>query len=160
MIAHRPLLGVAAGCVVATAFGVAAGQGSTVALASALVLAAAIAAATALRLRPARRGQPALRLRESEMPARLRHIAGVMRESTESEFAVDRSLRPLLAPIAAARLGRRGVDMALAPGRAQELLGDVLWDIVRPDRPAAVYRVGRGLAEDDLRTAIGRLEQL
>jgi hypothetical protein len=36
----------------------------------------------------------------------------------------------------------------------------VLWEIVRPDRPSAAYRVGRGVAGDDLRTAIERLEQL
>jgi hypothetical protein len=94
------------------------------------------------------------------MPLRLRQIADDLRESEQSEFGVDRSLRPLLVPIAAARLGRRGVDMALAPGRAHELLGDRLWEIVRPDRPSASYRVGRGLAADDLRTAIERLEQL
>ena len=94
------------------------------------------------------------------MPLRLRQIAGVLRESRQSEFGVDRSLRPLLVPIVAARLGRRGVDMARAPRRAQELLGDVLWEIVRPDRPPAANRVGGGLAGDDLREAIERLEQL
>ena len=80
--------------------------------------------------------------------------------SEQSEAGVDRSLRPLLVPIVAARLGRRGVDMSLAPQRAQELLGDVLWEIVRPDRPAATYRVEHGLAGDDLRAAIERLERL
>ena len=94
------------------------------------------------------------------MPLRLRQIADDLRASEQSEFGVDQSLRPLLVPIVAARLGRRGVDMALAPRRAQELLGDVLWEIVRPDRPSATYRVGRGLASDDLRTAIERLERL
>jgi hypothetical protein len=49
--------------------------------------------------------------------------------------------------------------MALAPRRAEELLGDRLWEIVRPDR-AATHRGGRGLARDDLRAAIERLEQL
>jgi hypothetical protein len=94
------------------------------------------------------------------MPLRLRQIVDALREAERSESGVDRSLRPLLVPIAAARLGRRGVDMALAPRRAQELLGDVLWEIVRPDRPAAAYRVGRGFPGEDLRTAIDRLEQL
>ena len=160
MIARRPLLVVTAGCIAATAVGLVLGQGSTVALASALALAVALAAATALRLRPARRQQPPSRTRDNEMPLRLRQIAGVLRESEQSEFGVDRSLRPLLVPIVEARLGRHGVDMALAPQRAQELLGDVLWGIVRPDRPSAAYRVGRGLAVDDLRTAIERLEKL
>jgi hypothetical protein len=160
MIARRPLLLVAAGCVAATALGLVSGQGRTVALAAALTLAAALAAAAALELRPAQRQQPPPRARDDEMPLRLRQIVGVLRESGQSEFGVHQALRPLLVPIVAARLGRRGVDMALAPRRAQELLGDVLWEIVRPDRPSAEYDVGRGIAGDDLRTAIERLEQL
>jgi hypothetical protein len=50
--------------------------------------------------------------------------------------------------------------MALAPRRAQELLGDRLWEIVRPDRPSAASRASRGLTSDDLRAAIERLEQM
>ena len=160
MTARRPLLVVAAGCVAATALGFVFGQGSTFALASALALAAALAAAAALQLRPAPRQQPPPRARDNEMPLRLRQIADDLRASEQSEFGVDRSLRPLLVPIAAARLGRRGVDMARAPRRAQALLGDVLWEIVRPDRPSAADRVGGGLPGDDLRTAIERLERL
>ncbi len=160
MISRRPLLLVAAGCVVATALGLVLGQGRTVALAAALAFAAALAAATALQLRPAQRQQPPRRARDDEMPLRLRQIVDDLRETEQSEFGVDRSLRPLLVPIVAARLGRRGIDMALAPRRAQELLGDPLWEIVRPDRPPAANRVGRGLASDDLREAIERLEQL
>jgi hypothetical protein len=158
--ARHPLLVVVAGCVAATALGLVFGQGGTVALASALALATALAAAAALQLRPARRKQPPPRAPDHKLPLRLRQIADDLRESEQSEFGVDRSLRPLLVPIVAARLGRRGVDMALAPRRAQELVGDVLWEIVRPDRPSAAYRVGRGIAGDDLRTAIERLEQL
>ena len=160
MTARRPLLVVTTACVAATALGFVFGQGNTVALGSALTLATALAAAAALQLRPARRQQPPPRATDPRMPLRLRQIVDDLRESEQSEFGVDRSLRPLLVPIVAARLGRRGVDMALAPRRAQELLGDVLWEIVRPDRPSAAYRVGRGLAGDDLRTAIERLEQL
>jgi len=157
---RRPLLLVAAGCVAATALGLVFGQGGTVALAAALVLAAALATATALQLRPAQRQQPPPRARNDEMPSRLRQIADDLRDSEQSEFWVDRALRPLLVPIVSTRLGRRGIDMALAPRRAQELLGDLLWEIVRPDRPPAAYRAGRGLAGDDLREAIERLEQL
>ena len=160
MIARRALLVVAAGCVVATALSLVFGQGRTVALAAALVLAAALAAATALQLRPAQSQSPPPRPREDEMPLRLRQIADDLRDSEQSEFWVDRALRPLLVPIVSTRLGRRGIDMALAPRRAQELLGDLLWEIVRPDRPPAANRVGRGLADDDLREAIERLEQL
>ena len=94
------------------------------------------------------------------MPLRLRQIVDVLRESEQSEFGVDQSFRPLLVPIVDARLGRRGIDMARAPRRAQELLGDRLWELVRPDRPPAANRVGHGLAGEDLREAIERLEQL
>ena len=160
MTARRAALVVTACCVAATALGLVSGQGSTVAVGSALALATALAAAAALQFRPARRQQPPPPARGNELPLRLRQIANDLRESEQSEFGVDRSLRPLLVPIVAARLGRRGVDMALAPRRAQELLGDVLWEVVRPDRPSAAYRVGGGLAGDDLRTAIERLEQL
>ena len=160
MTARRPLLVVTAACVAATAVGLVFGQGRTVALAAALALAAAIAAATALELQPAQRQQPPARARDDEMPVRLRQIVDVLRESEQSEFGVDRSLRPLLVPIVTACLGRRGIDMALAPRRAQELLGDRLWEIVRPDRTSAANRVSRGLASDDLREAIERLEQL
>ncbi len=160
MNARRPLLVVTALCVAATGLGLVFGQGDTVALASALALAAVLAGTGAVRLRPTRRQPPRPRAPENELPSRLRQIASVLRESEQSEIGVDRSLRPLLVPIVAARLGRRGVDMALAPQRAQELLGDVLWEIVRPDRPSAAYRIGGGLADDDLRTAIAHLEQL
>lgn len=160
MTAHRALLVVVAGSVAATAAGFLVGQGSTVAVASALTLAAALAAAAALQLRAPRTHHRQPRARDHELPLRLRQIARDLRESEQSEVGVERALRPLLAPIVAARLGRRGVDMALAPQRAQELLGPVLWDVVRPDRPSAAYRAGHGLAGDDLRRAIERLEQL
>ena len=158
MTARR--LAAAAGWAGATGLGFFFAEGGTVALASTLALAAVLAATAALQLRPARGRQPPARTQPGELPLRLRQIAHDLRESEQSEFGVERSLRPLLVPIAAARLRRRGVDMTLAPQRAQELLGDVLWEIVRPDRPSAAYRVGRGLAPDDLRTAVEGLEQL
>jgi hypothetical protein len=160
VIARRPLLLVIAGCLAATVVGLVLGHGRTVGLASALVLAVVLAAGTALELRPARRPQPPPRVRDDEMPLRLRQIANDLRAAEQSEYGVERSLRPLLVPIVAAGLGRRGVDMELAPRRAQELLGDRLWEIVRPDRPSAANRGRRGLAGDDLREAIERLERL
>src|SRR6185295_16199748 len=96
VIARRPLLAVSSGCAAATVLGFAFGQGSIVALASAFALAAALAAMAALQLRPARRQKPPPRASDNEMPVRLRQIAGLLRESEQSEVAVDRSLRPLL----------------------------------------------------------------
>ena len=160
MIARGPLILLATGCVAATAVGFLLGQGRTVALAAGLALAAALGAATALELRPAPRRRSPPRVRDDGMPSGLRQVVDILRDCEHSEFSVDRSLRPLLVPIVTARLGRRGIDMALAPRRSQELLGDRLWEIVRPDRASAANRVGRGLAGDDLREAIERLEQL
>jgi hypothetical protein len=156
----RLLLAVGVCCVAATAVGLVVGRGGTVALASALAFAAALAVASALQLRPAKTHGPPPRARDEELPVQLRRIAAELEDSERSEFGVDRSLRPLLVPIATARLGRHGVDMTLAPRRARELLGDGLWEIVRPDRPAASNRVGGGLARKDLQTAIERLERL
>jgi hypothetical protein len=133
----------------------------TVALAVALGLAAALAVATTLRLRARQAHRPEPPRRDAdETPLRLRQITGILAETEQSGFGVDRSLRPFLLPIVAARLGRRGVDLTRAPERAQELLGDPLWEIVRPDRTPPIHRVGRGLDRAELRAAIERLEQL
>jgi len=130
-------------------------------LAIALALAAGLAASTALRLRAAQAKRPPAPSGEAEeAPLRLRQIAGILEESEHSEFGVDRSLRPLLVPIVNARLGRRGVDPELAPERASELLGERLWEIVRPDRAPAGHRRSHGLAGDDLGAVLDRLEQL
>jgi hypothetical protein len=160
VIVRRPLILLAVGCIAVTVLGLLFGQGRAVALAAALTLAAALAVAAALELRPApkRRAQPPAR--EDALPSGLRQVADILKDSERSAFSVDRSLRPLLVPIVTARLGRRGVDMGLAPGRAQELLGDPLWEIVRPDRPSVASRAGGGIDADDLRDAIERLEQL
>ena len=130
-------------------------------LACALAAAAALAAATALRLRAAQRqAPPAPPARADEPPLRLRQIAAMLQDAGASEHGVTRSLRPFLLPIASARLARRGVDLTLAPERARELLGDSLWEIVRPDRPQAGTLVGRGIAAPALLAAIERLERL
>jgi hypothetical protein len=130
-------------------------------LAIGLALAAALAAATARRLRALQGDRPSVQQVPDEgPPLRVRQIADILAESEQSEFGVDRSLRPLLLPIVTARLGRRGVDLALAPERAKELLGERLWEIVRPGRAPAGDRVSRGLGGQQLRAAIDRLEQL
>jgi hypothetical protein len=157
---RRPLLAVIGGGVAATALGLVAGQGGTVAVASALTLAAALAVVAALQLRPERRRRQSPPARTNGMPLRLRQIVDALRQAESSEVGVDRSLRPLLVPIAAARLGRRGVDLALAPERARELLGDRLWEVVRPDRPPGSYRAGPRPTGEDVQAAIERLEQL
>lgn len=66
-------------------------------------------------------------------------------------------LRPLLAEIATARLGRR---RRLTAAEAQALLGDELWELVRPDRPWPADPKGPGLSLEQLAQMTDRLERL
>jgi hypothetical protein len=70
---------------------------------------------------------------------------------------VHTTLRPLLVEIAATRLGRR---RARSPADAKALLGDELWDLVRPDRPRPEDPAGPGLSVEQLEQMTRRLEQL
>jgi hypothetical protein len=70
---------------------------------------------------------------------------------------VHASLRPLLAEIAAARLIRR---RGLTSAEARALLGDELWDLVRPNRPWPEDPGGSGLTLDELERITERLEEL
>jgi len=77
-----------------------------------------------------------------------------------NEFDLHYRLRPLLRQIAAERLyGRRGVDLDRDPERAKPLLGDELWEVVRPDRKVG-RRAGPGLPAAELAGHVARLEQL
>ncbi len=73
---------------------------------------------------------------------------------------VQLRLRPVLREIAAARLARHGVRLELDDDRARELLGDELWEIVRPGRSLPEDRFGPGLSRGELRGLLERLEAL
>ena len=53
-------------------------------------------------------------------------------------------LAPLLREAAAARLAAHEIDLELRPDRARALLGDDVWDLIRPDRPAPAERNAAG----------------
>jgi hypothetical protein len=77
-----------------------------------------------------------------------------------NEFDLHYRLRPLLRQIAAERLqDLYGIDLDRDPERARPLLGEGLWEVVRPDR-----QVGRrsrpGLPATELAGHVARLEQL
>jgi hypothetical protein len=69
-------------------------------------------------------------------------------------------LRPLLREIAAVGLNRRGIRMARNPAAARELLGDELWEIVRPGRPTPADPRAPGVTLEELAQMTDRLEQL
>ena len=78
-----------------------------------------------------------------------------------SAVHVHAYLRPLLVEIASRRLAARGQTLERMPdAAARELLGDRLWDIVRPDRPFPEDRHGPGVPPQELRAMLGVLERL
>jgi hypothetical protein len=65
-------------------------------------------------------------------------------------------LLPLLREIATARLG---FDTARVPERARGLLGDDVWELLRPDRPAPADRNAPGVTQRQLERCIEALER-
>jgi hypothetical protein len=89
-------------------------------------------------------------------PADLERVESIVTARSVAS-GVHTTLRPLLVEIAATRLGRR---RALTPADAKALLGDELWDLLRPDRPRPEDPAGPGLSVDQLEQMTWRLEQL
>lgn len=75
---------------------------------------------------------------------------------------LHRGLRPLLVEIADGRLRRRGVQLSDPAGalRAREVLGEELWELVRPDRRPPEDRLARGLSRGALERIVATLEEL
>ena len=75
-------------------------------------------------------------------------------------FDLHYRLRPLLRELTAHQLrATHGADLDADPDRAAALLGGELWSVVRPDRELGRRR-GPGLAPDELRRIVDRLETL
>jgi hypothetical protein len=68
-------------------------------------------------------------------------------------------VRPVLREIAGERLARRGIALDADPD-APKLLGDALWEIVRPDRPVPDRIDRHGLPLRELRRHLDTLEAL
>ena len=70
-------------------------------------------------------------------------------------------LLPLLRSAAAARLTtRHGIELERRPDAARELLGDDVWELLRPDRPEPADRFDPGVPRDLVTAAIERVESL
>jgi hypothetical protein len=102
-----------------------------------------------------RRSKPG-RVRTADLE-RLEVLVGATGLSAAETHAM---LRPVLREIASAALNRRGVRLAGTPGEARELLGDELWELVRPGRPRPVDGRAPGASLEQLAAMTDRLEAL
>lgn len=70
-------------------------------------------------------------------------------------------LLPILREAAAARLAsRHGVELERRPDAARGLLGEDVWELLRPDRPEPADRFDRGVPREQVAAAIERVESL
>ena len=148
--------------VAAAAAAAAPAHAAVIASASLLGIATAVAAdsVVALGRRARLTREAAARSDDRPVPAQLRDVARALELSVISEFELDRSLRPILRPVARARLERSGVDLDRDEAKARTLLGEDAWELVRPDRPRAGDRTRHGWPEARLRAVVDRLERL
>jgi hypothetical protein len=90
-------------------------------------------------------------------PAEVERLERELTMATASSFDLHARLRPTLREIAAIRLATRGVRL---DDDGEELLGEELWELVRPDRRPPTDRHAPGISPKGLRAAVERLEAL
>ena len=97
-------------------------------------------------------------------PERLRELARLEREvslGATHSFDLHVRVRPHLRAIAEHRLeSRRGLRLDDGSPAVRALLGDELWELVRPDRRPPDDRLSPGLPVPRLRAAVERLEAI
>jgi hypothetical protein len=103
----------------------------------------------------------ALRRRTSPpLPAQAERVDRLVRAGTRHAEGVHRELRPLLTEIVEPALTRRGLAPDGPEKQVRELLGDELWNLVRPDRPRPEHPLGPGLERAALERIADRLEAM
>lgn len=136
------------------------GAPAEVAGAAAIAFAAAVSVMTTRHLAAQARSPADADRRVAVSPPleQLQRIDSSLVAAFASDSGVDHELRPLLRPIAAVRLARRGVDLDNHAAEARALLGEQLWELVRADGPRRTRYAGR-LSTAQLRSWIEQLEQ-
>jgi len=80
--------------------------------------------------------------------------------SADADHA-HRRLLPLLRGTAAARISaRHGFELQRRPEAARDLLGEDVWELLRPDRPQPADRHGPGVPRAHVEAVIERVESL
>lgn len=112
---------------------------------------------------PARRFEDALRGRKpaaSQPEELVRMDRELVLGSADADHA-HRRLLPLLRAAAAARIAaRHGFELERRPELARALLGEDVWELLRPDRPEPEDRFGPGVPHEDVAAVIARVEAL
>lgn len=162
MIAARGIALTAALAAVAVGSGFLIGYPAQVAAAATIAAAAVVSLVTTrdLAARAQLRAGPVRRVTDAAPLEQLRRVGEALAAAQASEFGVDRDLRPLLRPIAAMRLARRGIDLDRHPKEAHAVLGEQLWELVRADRARGSNRVAGGISSARLQSLIDRLERI
>jgi hypothetical protein len=128
-----------------------------------LVLVAAVGVAVCLGVLPPGAGprwRPA-RAPDLERPGQLVTLERLVSMAGTSALQVHAYLRPVLVEIASYRLAGHGLALERMPDETgRELLGNSLWEIIRPDRPFPEDRHGAGVSAEQLRTMLDQLERL
>jgi hypothetical protein len=128
----------------------------------ALVVLAGIGLAVCVALLPAARpGRHRPRPAPSPRPGQLLELERLVITASSSAVQVHAYLRPRLIELASYRLAARGQTLDQMPDAAgRELLGDRLWDIVRPSRPFPEDRNAPGVRPPELAEMLEVLERL
>lgn len=129
----------------------------------ALVVLAGLGVVICLRLlpRPEPRSRHEGRLPPDKRPAQLVSLEQLLPSATSSALHVHASLRPLLCEIASQRLAAHGMVLErISEPVGRRVLGDPLWEVVRPGRPFPEDRYGPGLSTRELDAMLDALERL
>lgn len=128
----------------------------------ALIAIAAVGGAVCVaRLPRAEAGSRHRRPPEQSRPEQLIAVERLIVNAQSTQLNAHAYLRPVLAEIASRRLGGHGHALETMPDeRGRRLLGELLWDIVRPGRPFPEDRSAPGISSAQLGEMLDVLEGL
>jgi hypothetical protein len=99
--------------------------------------------------------------REAVRPPELERTERLLTIAATTAFDLHFRLRPVLREVAEQRLAdRQGLRLDSGDPRVEEVLGEELWELVRPDREPPERRFEPGLERAAMRRAIERLEAI
>jgi hypothetical protein len=97
----------------------------------------------------------------AERPGGLEHLEREVSMAGSAAFDVHHRLRPLVVELASELLSsNRGIDLDRDPDRAHAVIGDDVWELVRPDRPQPADKHDPGIDEARLERVVMALESI